>query len=99
GLPPRSAPLLRGGERDTPCRVEACWRARSPAAGSTRSPHRAPRGRIVWQYGRTDRRGRGPDRLATPDGMDLVPLGTRGGPGWTAVRHPARLGAPRLPAR
>ncbi|MEA2398933.1 MAG: hypothetical protein QOK25_2489 [Thermoleophilaceae bacterium] len=28
--------------------------------------------RIVWQYGRDDRRGTGPDRLSTPDGFDLL---------------------------
>jgi len=33
--------------------------------------------RIVWQYGRTDSPGRGPDRLNTPDGFDLLsPEGT-----------------------
>ncbi len=32
-----------------------------------------PRSRkIVWQYGRTDNAGRGPDRLNTPDGFDLL---------------------------
>ena len=29
--------------------------------------------RIVWQYGRTDRKGRGGGLLNTPDGMDLLP--------------------------
>jgi putative pyrroloquinoline-quinone binding quinoprotein/Kelch motif protein len=29
-------------------------------------------GAIVWQYGRTDMRGTGPDRLNTPDGFDLL---------------------------
>jgi PQQ-like domain len=33
--------------------------------------------RIVWQYGHTDVAGRGTGYLNTPDGMDLVPLGTR----------------------
>jgi outer membrane protein assembly factor BamB len=33
-------------------------------------------GRIVWQYGRTDRPGRGPDELNTPDGFDLLTRGT-----------------------
>jgi outer membrane protein assembly factor BamB len=33
--------------------------------------------KIVWQYGRTDSPGRGPDRLNTPDGFDLLsPKGT-----------------------
>jgi len=29
-------------------------------------------GTIVWQYGRTDRPGTGPDQLNTPDGFDLL---------------------------
>ena len=29
--------------------------------------------RIVWQYGHTDRPGRGAGYLRTPDGMDLLP--------------------------
>ena len=29
--------------------------------------------RIVWQYGHTDRKGRRPGFLNTPDGMDLLP--------------------------
>jgi putative pyrroloquinoline-quinone binding quinoprotein/Kelch motif protein len=33
-------------------------------------------GRIVWQYGRTDRPGRGPDELNTPDGFDLLAGGS-----------------------
>ena len=33
--------------------------------------------RIVWQYGRTDLPGRAPGYLNTPDGMDLIPIGTR----------------------
>jgi len=32
--------------------------------------------RIVWQYGRTDVRGRGPGLLFIPDGIDIIPLGT-----------------------
>jgi outer membrane protein assembly factor BamB len=35
------------------------------------------RSRIVWQYGRTDVRGSRPGLLSIPDGVDLVPLGTR----------------------
>ncbi|MGH2858215.1 MAG: hypothetical protein ACRDMJ_12110, partial [Solirubrobacteraceae bacterium] len=31
--------------------------------------------RIVWQYGRTDHRGLGPDRLHIPDGFDLLTAG------------------------
>jgi outer membrane protein assembly factor BamB len=31
--------------------------------------------RIVWQYGVTDRAGRGPDHLHIPDGVDLAPVG------------------------
>ena len=33
--------------------------------------------RIVWQYGRTDLPGRAAGYLNTPDGMDLIPIGTR----------------------
>lgn len=33
--------------------------------------------RIVWQYGHTGVRGRGPGYLSIPDGMDLIPMGTR----------------------
>jgi hypothetical protein len=32
--------------------------------------------RIVWQYGMTDRPGRGAGRLDIPDGIDVVPPGT-----------------------
>ena len=32
-------------------------------------------GRIVWQYGHTDRRGRRPGFLSDPDGIDVVPPG------------------------
>jgi outer membrane protein assembly factor BamB len=39
-------------------------------------------GRIVWQYGRTDRPGRGPGRLHIPDGFDLL------APGGTTPTHP-----------
>ena len=31
--------------------------------------------RIVWQFGRTDRSGRGLDRLNEPDGVNIVPVG------------------------
>jgi hypothetical protein len=43
--------------------------------------------RIVWQYGSTDRTGRGARQLNTPDGMDYVPL-RAGAPDWAAVHHP-----------
>jgi outer membrane protein assembly factor BamB len=33
------------------------------------------RGRIVWQYGHTDRPGRRPGFLWVPDGIDVVPVG------------------------
>jgi len=33
--------------------------------------------RIVWQYGRTDVAGRGPGRLFIPDGITVIPIGTR----------------------
>ncbi len=33
--------------------------------------------RIVWQYGKTDVGGRGPGHLLVPDGIDLIPVGTR----------------------
>jgi hypothetical protein len=33
--------------------------------------------RIVWQYGTTDVGGRGPGHLFTPDGIDVIPAGTR----------------------
>jgi hypothetical protein len=33
--------------------------------------------RIVWQYGRTDVGGRSPGHLLTPDGIDVIPAGTR----------------------
>jgi outer membrane protein assembly factor BamB len=38
--------------------------------------------RIVWQYGRTDRPGTGPDHLKTPDGFDLLE------PGGVTPTHP-----------
>ncbi|MGE5291408.1 MAG: hypothetical protein ACM3ML_30245 [Micromonosporaceae bacterium] len=38
--------------------------------------------RIVWQYGRTDHAGTGPDRLNTPDGFDLLT------PGGATPTHP-----------
>jgi hypothetical protein len=33
--------------------------------------------RIVWQYGRTDVGGRSPGHLLTPDGIDVIPAGTK----------------------
>ena len=39
--------------------------------------------RIVWQYGKTDAGGRKPGRLLVPDGIALIPVGTRLGPGST----------------
>jgi len=33
--------------------------------------------RIVWQYGATDRGGRSAGRLFLPDGVDLIPVGTK----------------------
>jgi hypothetical protein len=33
--------------------------------------------RVVWQYGRTDRNGRRPGYLSVPDGIDVIPVGTR----------------------
>jgi hypothetical protein len=44
--------------------------------------------RIVWQYGHTDHPGTGYNYLNTPDGMDFVPAGPRGGPDYAAVVHP-----------
>jgi hypothetical protein len=44
--------------------------------------------RIVWQYGHADHAGSGPGFLNTPDGMDFVPAGPRGGPDYAAVVHP-----------
>ena len=44
--------------------------------------------RIVWVYGHTDRPGAGPGYLRTPDGMDFVPLNSRGRPQWAKVHHP-----------
>jgi hypothetical protein len=32
---------------------------------------------IVWQYGRTDVGGRSPGHLLTPDGIDIIPAGTK----------------------
>ncbi|HEU0318088.1 MAG TPA: hypothetical protein VFR49_12205, partial [Solirubrobacteraceae bacterium] len=46
------------------------------------------RNRIVWQYGRTDQSGTGPDRVNTPDGMDFIPAGPDGRPDFAAVVHP-----------
>jgi hypothetical protein len=43
---------------------------------------------IVWQYGHTDIPGTAPGYLNTPDGMDFVPIGPRGGPDYAAVVHP-----------
>jgi hypothetical protein len=44
--------------------------------------------KIVWQYGHTDVPGTGAGYLNTPDGMDFVPYGPRGGPDYAAVVHP-----------
>jgi hypothetical protein len=44
--------------------------------------------RIVWQYGHTDVAGRAAGYLNTPDGMDFIPYGPRGGPDYAAVVHP-----------
>jgi hypothetical protein len=44
--------------------------------------------RIVWQYGHTDLPGSGRGFLNTPDGMDFVPLDSKGRPRWAAVHHP-----------
>jgi hypothetical protein len=44
--------------------------------------------RIVWQYGHTDIPGTSPGYVNTPDGMDFVPYGPRGGPDYAAVVHP-----------
>jgi hypothetical protein len=44
--------------------------------------------RIVWQYGHTDQPGTAAGYLNTPDGMDFVPVGPRGGPDYAAVVHP-----------
>jgi hypothetical protein len=46
------------------------------------------RKRIVWQYGHTDISGTAAGYLNTPDGMDFVPIGPRGGPDYAAVVHP-----------
>jgi hypothetical protein len=43
---------------------------------------------IVWKYGHTDVPGTGPGYLNTPDGMDFIPAGPRGGPDYAAVVHP-----------
>jgi hypothetical protein len=43
---------------------------------------------IVWKYGHTDTPGTEPGYLNTPDGMDFVPAGPRGGPDYAAVVHP-----------
>jgi hypothetical protein len=43
---------------------------------------------IVWQYGHTDQPGTAAGYLNTPDGMDFVPAGPRGGPDYAAVAHP-----------
>ncbi len=52
--------------------------------------------RIVWQYGVSGLPGTGPDRLNTPDGMDLVPLSRGGRPEWARVHHPAAPIAPTI---
>jgi hypothetical protein len=44
--------------------------------------------KIVWQYGHTDTPGTAPGYLNTPDGMDFIPYGPRGGPDYAAVVHP-----------
>jgi DNA-binding beta-propeller fold protein YncE len=44
--------------------------------------------KIVWQYGHTDVPGTAHGYLNTPDGMDFVPAGPRGGPDYAAVVHP-----------
>ena len=44
--------------------------------------------RVVWQYGHTDHPGTGHGYLNTPDGMDFIPAGPRGGPDYAAVVHP-----------
>jgi DNA-binding beta-propeller fold protein YncE len=46
------------------------------------------RNAIVWQYGHTDVPGTAPGFLNTPDGMDFIPAGPRGGPDYAAVVHP-----------
>ena len=46
------------------------------------------RNEIVWQYGHTDTPGTARGYLNTPDGMDFVPAGPRGGPDYAAVVHP-----------
>jgi hypothetical protein len=43
---------------------------------------------IVWKYGHTDVPGTAPGYLNTPDGMDFIPAGPRGGPDYAAVVHP-----------
>ena len=39
--------------------------------------------RIVWQYGRTNKPGTGPDHLKIPDGLDLL------APDGTTPTHPS----------
>lgn len=43
---------------------------------------------VVWQYGHTDQAGSSAGFLNTPDGMDFIPAGPRGGPDYAAVVHP-----------
>ncbi|HEV7584750.1 MAG TPA: hypothetical protein VGO14_03120 [Solirubrobacteraceae bacterium] len=43
---------------------------------------------IVWKYGHTDTPGTAAGYLNTPDGMDFIPAGPRGGPDYAAVVHP-----------
>jgi hypothetical protein len=43
---------------------------------------------IVWQYGHTDRPSAAAGYLNTPDGMDFIPAGPRGGPDYAAVVTP-----------
>jgi hypothetical protein len=51
--------------------------------------------KIVWQYGVTDVKGTGPNRLNTPDGMDLLP--TRVVTRSAAVQRLARAASRRRP--
>jgi hypothetical protein len=44
-----------------------------PASSGPTGPAATLSGRIVWQYGTTDRPGLGPGSLNVPDGIDVVP--------------------------
>ena len=44
--------------------------------------------RIVWQYGKTGKKGREPGRLNTPDGLDLAP------PYSLLIQHAKTMGLP-----